>query len=238
MTGSLEQIADGQGAIALGWVGPGVMYARFERTVSTTLAERFGERFAAHIGDTAAVRYFADSSTVLSYELAALGVIAQAVVSKRAQLRQIVVCPWGGGLGAKGGAHAEALASVEYTASASEFDVRLIAAAPLARREARRTARRREGVEGPNNATTLFTYIFDLSGFEQGRFTASRLEHLSRGPLESWVCVARDDEDALRLARRAAVSEWARPSGRRPEDFTVEFSDVEPMSEAPLSRRS
>ena len=235
MTSSLEQIAGAEGTITLGWVGPGVMYARFERAISTALAGRFAERFAAHIGDTTAARYFADASIVLSYELTALGVIAQAVASKRAQLRQIVVCPWGGGLGAKGGAYAEALASVEYTTSASEFDARLIAAAPLAKREARRTARRREGVEGPNNATTLFTYIFDLSRFEQGRFTASRLEHLSRGPLESWVCVARDDADALRLARRAAVSEWARPNERRPEDFTVEFTDVEPMSEAPRS---
>jgi hypothetical protein len=68
-----------------------------------------------------------------------------------------------------------------------------------------------------------FSYVFDLSDFEAGRFTATRSEHLGERSRSGWVCVARDDQQALALARQAAVVEWARPASRLPEDFTVEF---------------
>jgi hypothetical protein len=79
------------------------------------------------------------------------------------------------------------------------------------------------------------TYVFDLSDFEHGCFTATRFDHLTGRPRGSWVCIARSDGHALSLARQSALVEWAKPRTRSPEKFTVRFVDGE--SEPPLDRR-
>jgi hypothetical protein len=73
--------------------------------------------------------------------------------------------------------------------------------------------------------TCSYAYVFDLSNFERGSFIATRVARISRRPGGCWVCFAPDDVEALRLARLAAVSEWSRPTSRRPEAFTVQFVD-------------
>lgn len=68
----------------------------------------------------------------------------------------------------------------------------------------------------------MFVYSFDLSNFEDGKFTATRHPG-NRAVGGDWVCQATSDEEALTLAQEAAIEEWASPDGRRPQDFTVEF---------------
>jgi len=52
----LERVSDERGSVVLGWAHAGVFYARFEGSISVRVAERFGRRFMALIGDDAQVR--------------------------------------------------------------------------------------------------------------------------------------------------------------------------------------
>jgi hypothetical protein len=79
-------------------------------------------------------------------------------------------------------------------------------------------------------------YRFDLREFEGGRFIATRVAQLAKRPPHTWVCLARDDEHALVLAKQAALVEWPQPTTRLPEDFTVDFVDG-PLDE-PTGRRA
>jgi hypothetical protein len=79
-------------------------------------------------------------------------------------------------------------------------------------------------------------YRFDLRDLERGHFTALRLAQLGTRPPHTWVCLARDDEHALTLAKHAALVEWPQPTTRLPEEFSVDFVDG-PQNE-PTGRRS
>lgn len=68
-------------------------------------------------------------------------------------------------------------------------------------------------------------YSFDLSNFEDGRFTATRYP-TTCAVGGDWVCVASSDAEALALARSASETEWAEPDTRRHDDFEVEFVDA------------
>lgn len=78
----------------------------------------------------------------------------------------------------------------------------------------------------PPNAETkdVMIYSFDLSDYEDGKFTATRYpDNCAVGG--DWVCGAIDDKEAFRLAQEAAFDEWAAPETRDWSDFTVEFVD-------------
>lgn len=65
-------------------------------------------------------------------------------------------------------------------------------------------------------------YSFDLTNYEEGRFTATRFPNGS-AVSGDWVCSAPDDAAALDLARKAAFKEWNAPESRDPQAFAVEF---------------
>jgi hypothetical protein len=249
----LERVSDEHGSVVLGWAHAGVFYAKFEGSISGAVAQRFARRFAALIGDTIRVRYFGDSSGVTSYEPQALGAISSVMLSKRQRFDSIVVRPWQGGvMGAPANAFADAFGCLEFVMSALEFERRFRAAlpggdihpftiqsevpfsAPACSDAARPPA---PGVAERGHQSVTYSYVFDLSEFEAGRFVATRSEHLGERPGQGWVCVARDDQQALELARQAARLEWAQPLSRRPEDFTVEFRTTRLSIERPFERR-
>lgn len=91
---TLERIDDAQGSVILGWLDAPVLYARFSRSVSVELAQRFARRFGRVIGDTVAVRYFCDYSELDSYDLAAFKVIFEALLAKGDQFQLITMRPW------------------------------------------------------------------------------------------------------------------------------------------------
>jgi hypothetical protein len=223
----LERLSDSHGAALLGWVAPGVLYAHFEQTISAEVGARFALRFGSLIEDAQSVQYFADSSELASYDLVAMVAILDTILSKKDQFKVIVARPWSGALGPRARAFAAGLQCVEYVTSAAEFDARLRAAAPLADvrqftvvHEPPPSGIRPAPLEAGNR-----TYVFDLSNFEAGAFTATRLPRVAAVPAGAWVCVARSDEQAFALAMRAAFVEWATPHQRLPEQFTVRFLD-------------
>jgi hypothetical protein len=240
----LERVSDEHGSVVLGWAHAGVFYAKFEGSITAGVAQRFARRFAALIGDTIRVRYFGDSSGVTSYEPPALGAISSVMLSKRQRFDSIVVRPWQGVMGAPANAFADAFGCLEYVTSGLEFERRFRAALPSGdihpftiQSEAPFSAPPCSDAASPPaprvaerpRPSVTYSYVFDLSEFEAGRFVATRSEHLGERPGQGWVCVARDDQQALELARQAARLEWAQPASRRPEDFTVEFRRGRPF---------
>lgn len=71
---------------------------------------------------------------------------------------------------------------------------------------------------------TMSIYSFDLTNFEDGEFTATRFAD-NCAVSGDWVCHANGDLEALKLAEKAALEEWAAPETRSPKDFRVEFFD-------------
>lgn len=245
----LERISDEHGSVVMGWAHAGVFYAKFERQISVGVAQRFARRFAALIGDNIRVRYFGDSSAITGYEPLAMRAISSAMLAKRQRFDSIVVRPWKGVMGASANAFADAFGCLEYVPSAIEFEGRLRAALPngdihafTIQNEPPFSAPRCSD-EAPAPASpaaqqsVTYCYVFDLSNFEAGLFVATRSEHLGERPGQAWVCVARDEAQALELARQAARLEWAQPTSRRPEDFTVEFRSVGWSREPLFDRR-
>jgi hypothetical protein len=247
----LERVSDEHGSVILGWAHSGVFYAKFERSISAGVGQRFARRFAALIGDNIRVRYFSDSSAVTSYEPPALAALSSVLLSKRQRFDSIIALPWGGVMGAAAKAFAEAFGCLEYVTSALEFERRFRAALPSGDVDAYTIQNAppwsappcSDAAQPPpraaerSQASVTYSYVFDLSEFEAGRFVATRSEHRGERPGNGWVCVARDDQQALELARQAARLEWAEPASRRPEDFTVEFDTTGQGSEQPSEPR-
>lgn len=249
----LERLSDSEGTVLIGWVAAGVLYARFEKTVSEALATRFAERFTSLMGDCQNVVYFADSSSVTCYELRAAAVVVDVTLAKRGQIHSMVARPWAGGMGHKAQDYADSFGSVEYVTTAAELDARLREAAPNAQLSFLPRAPSSDAADAltlpaphakaaasasarPGNGVA-YTYVFDLTEFERGRFRATRFTHLSLRPRGAWTCQARDDQHALELARRAALVEWAQPTTRRPEDFSVQFIGWRPSRDRHLDKR-
>jgi hypothetical protein len=124
----LERVSDRQGAAIVGWLAPRVLYARFGQTISAGVGERFARRFAALVGETSNVRYFADSGEVVTYDLMALRAIVDAMLANRWLLAEVVVRPWAGELNASMLALPGRMGCMEYVTSGVEFDARLAAA--------------------------------------------------------------------------------------------------------------
>ncbi len=234
----------------IGWVAPSVLYARFESTVSEALAARFADRFTSLMGDALEVVYFVDSSSVTSYELRAAAVVMDVTLAKRSQIDAMVARPWAGAMGPKAQGYADAFGSVEYVTTAAELDARLSEVAPNAKllflpsdpssgaEAPTAPAERCAGSSSaPSGDGVAYTYVFNLSDFERGRFRATRFTHLSLRPRGAWSCQARDDQHALELARRAALVEWAQPETRRPEDFSVQFIGWRPSRDRQFDKR-
>jgi hypothetical protein len=251
----LERLTDPHGSALIGWLEGNVLYARLGGTISGELGAHLAARFAALIGDSVGVHLFNESSEVHSYDVAAYVTLTDALRAKRGQFKLIVLRPWCGRISASARAFAASLGCLEFVSSGGAFAARLRAAAPSA--DVNQLVAPDDldrGSERAHSSSSAFpallplpagverglepvprTYVFDLSEFEQGCFTATRFEHLMGRPRGSWICVARTDEHALSLARQAALVEWAKPRTRAPEKFTVRFIDGEPPS--PSARR-
>lgn len=226
---ALDCWSDNRGAFVLGRLGARVLYARLEGTISAELAQRFVKALGAGVADANGLFYFADSGDVVCYDLLALKSMMDAVLAHRSRLERIIVRPWSGPITHQVTDFATAFGSCEYVEDALDFAARLSAAAPSASAElelAGAMLRRHVAARAaPAGDDPVYAYVFDLSNFERGSFVATRVEQVARRPGGCWVCLAPNDAQALRLAQLAAINDWAQPTSRRPEAFTVQFVD-------------
>lgn len=237
---TLEQLRDDHGSVIFGWFDDRVFYARFSRAFTVALARQFARRLGCLVGDVDAVRYFCDYSELEAYDVSAFAIAFDAVLAKREQFQLITVLPWRTPPRSNVHALLGTLGCVEFVESAQAFEQRLSAVSPTANRGVMMLISPGDELTertpnpppllpsrlSPNTDPLVYTYVFELDDFEQGRFIATRYAHLSARPRGAWVCVARNDDQALALAREAALSEWAPPTTRRPDEFSVRFLEA------------
>lgn len=223
----LERLDDEHGSVVIGWLVPGVLYARFSGAISLLMGQEYVRRLRTLVGGHDEIRYFTDYSAIESYDVGVFPLILAALKDLQGQFKRITARPWATAPTAPAQSRLAAFGFLEFVATADEFEARMRAAAPFS------------GLtpESPPPAAspTSYTYAFDIEDFESGRFIATRYGHCAFRPRGAWVCVARSDEHALQLAHQAALFEWATPRTRNAEEFTVRFLDGPPRSQ--LDRR-
>jgi len=132
----LERITERHGAVTVGWVGRGVLYARYEGVLSAELGTRYAARLEGFLGDAAMLELFTDASALQSYDLLGRSAVIQMMMAHRSQFASLVTLTWAGGAGPLARNFAAALGTpVEYLTDAEAFENRLLGHAPFAKRK-------------------------------------------------------------------------------------------------------
>ncbi|HVZ37135.1 MAG TPA: hypothetical protein VG963_32150 [Polyangiaceae bacterium] len=127
--GSPTILADGEGQIALRWLGEGVLWTRFQGQLSVSLAAAYAVHLGQRLCGARPVRYFIDSSSLANMDLVTRNVILQALLANRERLRTVKVLSWGRNRRFAPGARDE-LRDIVQLVSRSEFEALLLRAAP------------------------------------------------------------------------------------------------------------
>ena len=131
----VELLNDDEGSVALGWVGAGVLYARFAGGLSASLAAAHVARLNNLLGQIRSVWYFIDATALHRYDLVACSAFVDAMHAHRSAFRSVVILAWTVGPGLAGAELASALSgSVEHLTDRSAFEQRLLQPAPFAKR--------------------------------------------------------------------------------------------------------
>jgi hypothetical protein len=88
---------------------------------------------------------------------------------------------------------------------------------------------------------TNIRYVFDLTRRAQGLVLAARLESCAGGEWrlpDYWQCAARNDDDAMHQAAKAAEREWPVIAGRAFNDFVVRFVSERASAQGATSQQS
>lgn len=135
----LEVVSDEVGSIVVGWVAPGVLYARFSGDLTAALATRYALRLRRFVNEVTSLRYFVDTSSLERSELTARSTLARFIFENRKKFDSLVSLAW-----AADSTSDSSSLSVEKTLStaledsvllltdAEDFLTRLMRAAPLA----------------------------------------------------------------------------------------------------------
>src|SRR6186713_1213571 len=92
----LELLTDVSGSVTFGWVGDGIYYARFSRTLSARLGEAFAARLRAAVAAAPSIRYFADARALESYDLLARSAFVRVVTEQRRKFQALTLLNWAG----------------------------------------------------------------------------------------------------------------------------------------------
>ncbi|HTV17376.1 MAG TPA: hypothetical protein VMG12_01855, partial [Polyangiaceae bacterium] len=120
-----ERLSDSRGSVFLGWLDDGILYSRFERTITARLAARFAHRFSELVEERFGARYFSDSSAVVYYEPRAFAFISDAMRDNAAHFVRVTVRPRADIVATGKVSFPDALPGLEHIASEVEFSARL-----------------------------------------------------------------------------------------------------------------
>lgn len=127
----LRTLADADGSVRIGWVESGVLWARFERRLTASLAASYGAHLRELLTGRSDVKYFVDASALESHDLLAQSTSAGALLEHRAQLARVLVLNWQAGQSPLSKAALEALGGAAVvTSQRNVFDSELLDAAP------------------------------------------------------------------------------------------------------------
>jgi hypothetical protein len=129
----LEVMQDEGGAIHVGWVAPGVLFAR----LTGGLSAKLGAEFAAHLARLAesvpSLAYYSDASALTRYDLLARSAFVRVVMSQRKKFAEIVLLTWADGVSSTTKAFTAVIGEpITILTHAAAFESRLQRVAPMA----------------------------------------------------------------------------------------------------------
>jgi hypothetical protein len=126
-------MADREGYIVIGWLVPGVLWAKFAGHLHETVCVAYASRLSEILKPTSGVRYFVDSSEMQSCDWAARNVALCALLENAGHLSQVVTSEWADELNPTSRQTMAAFgSSVQVLPDRVEFDAKLREAAPQA----------------------------------------------------------------------------------------------------------
>jgi len=87
----LEVISDGEGSVAIGWVGPGVLYSRSSGGISAEVGGAHAARIQSFADESPRVSFFIDASRVKSYDLLARSAFVRVLMANRRKFCDLVL---------------------------------------------------------------------------------------------------------------------------------------------------
>ncbi len=129
-----ETLADAEGQIVIGWVTESVLWASFHGRLSAELASSYAAKLEQLLSHTTRIRYFIDSSSLDSVDLAGRNAALRALLAHQQHLASVVILSWAGGVSSTARALLQPVGSLlQVTTDRVEFEARLLQAAPQAR---------------------------------------------------------------------------------------------------------
>ena len=120
--------------MTLGWVAENVFYSRFSGGLSASIGMAYAARLRELLDGVSSLCCFVDAGTLSHYELLARSAFARLILENRRKFSALVMLTWSVRAGLPGEAFAAAVGHpISLLTDASEFEQRLLAAAPLAK---------------------------------------------------------------------------------------------------------
>jgi hypothetical protein len=132
--GRFETLADREGCVVIGWLVPGVLWAKLAGHLNEAVCVAYASRLSEILKPTSGVRFFVDSSELQSCDWAARNVALCALLENAGHLSQVVSSEWADELNPSSRQIMASFgSSVHVLPDRAEFDVKLHEAAPQAR---------------------------------------------------------------------------------------------------------
>jgi hypothetical protein len=131
--GRFETLADRDGCVVIGWLVPGVLWAKFAGHLNETVCVAYASRLSEILKPASGVRFFVDSSQLQSWDWAARNVALCALLENAGHLSQVVTSEWADELNPTSRQTMVTFgSSVHVLPDKAEFDAKLREAAPQA----------------------------------------------------------------------------------------------------------
>jgi hypothetical protein len=156
VTWNPRTLADEGGSVAVGWVGGGVLFVRITGALSAELGAVYATELADMVARAPEVHLFGDMSGLTHYDLLARSAFVRVVLADRRRFRSITILTWLIGVGPAAHMMIDTLGpSTSVLTSRSDFESRLLLAAPLARQVLDAGTDTRTGTEPRPNAAPV-----------------------------------------------------------------------------------
>jgi hypothetical protein len=129
----VETLTAPEGSITVGWVGEGVLYARFQGDLYSSLGVAYAARLEQLLGDAKQVRSFVDASALKTYDLLARSAIVRVLLAHRSRFVSISLLNWDDASRQSAATPLTGLGDLlDVSRDPVEFHGRLLRAAPFA----------------------------------------------------------------------------------------------------------
>ena len=126
-------VQDADGVVTWSWLSPGVLYARYEQTLSADVSAAVVAALTDEVARVETFELYVDASKLVAYELSARSAFVKFVREHRERCTSLALLPWKAEAPFITSAVLEALGKpTEIVADANDFGLRLLRVVPTA----------------------------------------------------------------------------------------------------------